>query len=732
MATSPKRPEMPPKPRGDAVLEGVLERVTWASEESGFSVVRLQVPGRKELVTAVGPMVAIQPGESVRLTGRWVLDKKWGEQFRADSFATVKPATLVGIERYLGSGLVRGVGRVMAERLVHRFGLETLEVIDRAPERLREVEGIGPLRSERIRTAWAEQREIRTVMVFLQSHGVATGHAVKIWKRYRERAIATVEENPYRLALDIWGIGFKTADGIARNLGVEANSPRRAEAGVLHVLGGLSDEGHVFFPRDRLVESAREILEIEPPIIEQAIDAMAAEDQLVVEAPRAGEASAVYLRSLHAAESGAAALLRELLRAPVRPIAIDVEKAIAWFEQRQQIALAPEQREAIRQAIAAKVLVITGGPGTGKTTLVNGIIQILQKKGRRIELAAPTGRAAKRLSQATGREARTVHRLLEFTPKAMRFARNRDRPLEADLVILDEASMVDTVLGFDLVKALPPYAQLVLVGDVDQLPSVGPGSVLSDVIASGAVPVARLVHIFRQAEQSLIVENAHRINRGEMPREGSAKDADFFFIRQEEPEGVLATLKSLVAERIPKRFGFDPVDDIQVLTPMHRGLLGAGNLNAELQALLNPKGEGLTRGSRTFRRGDKVMQLRNNYDLEVFNGDLGRAQRIDAVEQQIEVVFDGRPVVYDFADLDELTLAYACTVHKSQGSEYPCVVIPLHTQHYAMLQRNLLYTAVTRGRKLVVLVGSVRALAIAVKSGQKGTRYTQLAARLRE
>lgn len=714
------------------MLEGVLERVTWASEESGFSVVRLQVPGRKELVTAVGPMVAIQPGESVRLTGRWVLDKKWGEQFRADSFATVKPATLVGIERYLGSGLVRGVGRVMAERLVHRFGLETLEVIDRAPERLREVEGIGPLRSERIRTAWAEQREIRTVMVFLQSHGVATGHAVKIWKRYRERAIATVEENPYRLALDIWGIGFKTADGIARNLGVEANSPRRAEAGVLHVLGGLSDEGHVFFPRDRLVESAREILEIEPPIIEQAIDAMAAEDQLVVEAPRAGEASAVYLRSLHAAESGAAALLRELLRAPVRPIAIDVEKAIAWFEQRQQIALAPEQREAIRQAIAAKVLVITGGPGTGKTTLVNGIIQILQKKGRRIELAAPTGRAAKRLSQATGREARTVHRLLEFTPKAMRFARNRDRPLEADLVILDEASMVDTVLGFDLVKALPPYAQLVLVGDVDQLPSVGPGSVLSDVIASGAVPVARLVHIFRQAEQSLIVENAHRINRGEMPREGSAKDADFFFIRQEEPEGVLATLKSLVAERIPKRFGFDPVDDIQVLTPMHRGLLGAGNLNAELQALLNPKGEGLTRGSRTFRRGDKVMQLRNNYDLEVFNGDLGRAQRIDAVEQQIEVVFDGRPVVYDFADLDELTLAYACTVHKSQGSEYPCVVIPLHTQHYAMLQRNLLYTAVTRGRKLVVLVGSVRALAIAVKSGQKGTRYTQLAARLRE
>ncbi len=719
------------EPRGDAVLEGVLERVTWTSEENGFSVVKLQVPGRTELVTAVGPMMAVQPGESVRLTGRWVLDKKWGEQFRADSFATVKPATLSGIERYLGSGLVRGVGKVMAGRLVQSFGLETLEVIDQAPERLREVSGIGPLRSARIRSAWAEQREIRTVMVFLQSHGVATGHAVKIWKRYRERAIATVEENPYRLALDIWGIGFKTADGIARNLGVEPNSPRRAEAGVLHVLGGLSDEGHVFFPRDRLVESAREVLEIEAPIIEQAIDAMAAEDQLVVESSRAGEPSAVYLRSLHAAESGAATLLRELLRAPVRPIAIDVEKAIAWFEQHQQIALAPEQREAIRQAIVAKVLVITGGPGTGKTTLVNGIIQILEKKGRRIELAAPTGRAAKRLSEATGREARTVHRLLEFTPKSMSFLRNRDRPLEADLVVLDEASMVDTALAFDLVKALPPHAQLVLVGDVDQLPSVGPGNVLSDVIASGAVPVARLAHIFRQAEQSLIIQNAHRINRGEMPREGDAKDADFFFIRQEEPEGVLATLKSLVAERIPKRFGFDPVDDIQVLTPMHRALLGAGNLNAELQALLNPKAESLTRGARTFRQGDKVMQLRNNYDLEVFNGDLGRAQRIDVVEQQIEVVFDGRPVVYDFADLDELALAYACTVHKSQGSEYPCVVIPLHTQHYPMLQRNLLYTAVTRGRRLVVVVGSMRALAIAVKSGQQGARYTQLAERLR-
>ncbi len=731
MASSPQPSAAQPTAGQTAVLEGVVERITYASEESGFSVVQIQAPGRAQLATVVGPMPGIQPGESVRLTGRWMLDRKYGEQFRADSFATVKPATLVGIEKYLGSGLVRGVGKVMAERMVQRFGLKTLEVIDAEPERLREVPGIGPQRSARIQHAWAEQREVRQVMVFLQSHGVATGHAVKIWKRYRERAIAAVEENPYRLALEVWGIGFKTADKIAKSLGVEPTSPRRAEAGVLHVLGGLSEEGHVYVPRERLVESARGILEIDPPIIESAIDAMAEQRELVVEPERAGEATAVYLTSLHAAEVGAAALLSALKCASARPLSLDVDKAIAWFEQRSGLSLADEQREAIRQATAAKVLVITGGPGTGKTTLVNGIIQILEKKGRRIALAAPTGRAAKRLTEATGREARTVHRLLEFTPQSMSFARNRDRPLEADVVILDEASMVDVVLGYDLAKALPLHCQLVLVGDVDQLPSVGPGSLLSDIIASGAVPVVRLAHIFRQGTQSLIVENAHRIDRGELPRTSPGADGDFFFIRQEEPEAALSTIKALVAERIPKRFGFDPVADVQVLSPMRRGLLGADNLNAELQALLNPRGEGLARGGRILRAGDKVMQLRNNYDLEVFNGDLGRVRRVDAVEQELEVDFDGRAVVYGGSNLDELALAYACTVHKAQGSEYPCVVIPLHTQHYPMLQRNLVYTAVTRGRRLVVLVGSQRALAMAVKNDQRKARCTQLAERLR-
>lgn len=732
MDTSHQTPSAPLSSGGEGVLEGVVERITYASEETGFSVIQLQVPGRAQLTTAVGPMPGIQPGESVRLTGRWTLDKKWGEQFRAESFATVKPATLLGIEKYLGSGLVRGVGKVMAERLVQHFGLKTLEVIDAEPERLREVPGIGPHRSARIQSAWAEQREIRSVMVFLQSHGVATGHAVRIWKRYRERAIAAVEENPYRLALEVWGIGFKTADAIAKSLGIEPTSPRRAEAGVVHVLGGLSDEGHVYVPRERLVESAREILQIDASIVEDAIEAMAAQKELVVEPERAGESSAVYLRSLYAAESGAAALLKALNRASARPIALDVDKAIAWFEQRAGMSLAAEQREAIRQAATAKVLVITGGPGTGKTTLINGIIQILEKKGRRIALAAPTGRAAKRLSEATGREARTVHRLLEFTPQSMSFARNRDRPLEADLVILDEASMVDVVLGYDLAKALPLHSQLVLVGDVDQLPSVGPGSLLSDIIASGAVPVVRLAHIFRQASRSLIVENAHRINHGELPHLTAGGQGDFFFIRQEEPEAAMATIKKLLVERIPKRFGFDPIADIQVLSPMHRGLLGAGNLNVELQALLNPGAEGLARGGRALRAGDKVMQLRNNYDLDVFNGDLGRVRRVDAVEQELEVDFDGRSVVYGGSDLDELTLAYACTVHKAQGSEYPAVVIPLHTQHFPMLQRNLVYTAVTRGRRLVVLVGSQRALAMAIKNDQRRARCTQLAERLRE
>ena len=761
------------------VVEGVLERVTYANEETGWSVVRVTVPGRREPVTAVGNLLGVQPGESLRLTGQWVNDKQYGEQLRVSSYCTVQPSTVTGIEKYLGSGMVRGIGKVMAKRLVERFGLETLEVIDEAPERLLEVEGIGQVRSSRIREAWAEQREIRQVMVFLQSHGVSPAFAVKIYRHYKDAAISVVKSNPYRLAQDIFGIGFKTADAIAQRLGISKDSVERAEAGVLHVLGELSDDGHVYYPHRELLESAREILEIDEAIIATAISRLSGEHLVVeraqevslalpdlgplplapsseVERPSASacpepaeglgptgcrskdssaplqarEDSPVYLKALHVAESGTASLLRALMGAPVAPVDLDVPRAVAWFEARAGIELADEQRAAIAQATYSKVLVITGGPGTGKTTLVNGVISILEKKGRRILLAAPTGRAAKRMSEATGREARTIHRLLEFSPKTMSFQRNRDNPLEADLLIVDEASMIDTVLGYDVLKALPPRCQLVLVGDVDQLPSVGPGSVLSDLIDSGAVPVVRLSQIFRQAQQSQIVVNAHLINRGEFPRLKGGASSDFFFLPEETPEAVLATVKGLVHERLPRRYGFDPVEDIQLLTPMRRGLLGAASLNAELQALLNPQGRSVVRGSRVFRVGDKVMQLRNNYDLEVYNGDIGRVAHIDAEEQQVEVRFDGRGVVYDFSDLDELVLSYACTVHKSQGSEYPCVVLPLHTQHFPMLQRNLLYTAMTRGKRLVVIVGTRRALAIAVRNASPLERKTRLAERL--
>ncbi len=727
---------------GTTTLEGSLEHVVYSSEETGFGVVKVHVPGRPEPVTVVGALPGVQPGESLRLTGRWVHDRKWGEQFKAESFMTVKPATLAGIERYLGSGLVRGIGKVMAGRMVKHFGLETLDVIDNTPARLAEVEGIGPVRRASIQSAWVEQREIRQVMVFLQSHGVSSSHAVRIWKQYQQQAIQVVKDNPYRLAIDVFGIGFKTADRIARNLGIPVDSPRRAEAGVLHVLGELADEGHVYYPREKLLESAREILEAPPPggektplapgLLEDAVGAMAAAEELVVDQPQAGEEPAVYLKSLHSAECGLAGALRELQAQPVRPIAIDVEKALAWFEERRGITFAPEQREAIRQAVTSKVLVITGGPGTGKTTLVNGIIQILERKHRRILLAAPTGRAAKRMTEATGREAKTLHRLLEFSPKGMKFQRDRENPLEADLLILDETSMVDTLLGYHLLKAVPPSCQLILVGDVDQLPSVGPGSVLGDLIRSGSVPVVRLQHIFRQAEQSLIVTNAHRINRGEMPQVVNREGSDFFFLTCEEPDEVLATVKDLVRARLPRKYGLDPLRDIQVLTPMHRGTLGAGNLNVELQAMLNPGGVSLQRGSRVLRAGDKVMQIRNNYDLDVFNGDVGRIDAIDEEQQLVHVLFEERRVTYSFGELDELVHAYACTVHKSQGSEYPCVVLPLHTQHFVLLQRNLLYTAVTRGKRLVVVVGSKRAMAIAVRNGETAKRHTGLARRLGE
>lgn len=718
-------------------LEGILEHFVYSNDENGWSVVRVSVRGHRDPVTAVGSLLGVQPGESIRMKGYWITDRKYGEQFKVESYVTVKPATLVGIEKYLGSGMIKGVGPVMASRLVRCFGLQTLDVIEGLPERLTEVEGIGKVRAESICAAWQEQKEIKEVMLFLQSHGVTTTYAIKIYKHYGSEAIDIVSENPYRLAVDIFGIGFKTADKIAVNIGIEPTSLARAEAGVLHVLGAVSDEGHVCCPRSELVERTTKILEVNEQIIDSAIDSLLKQGLIISEVSDSvipdvlrQEGTLIYLRSLYSSEVGAVRLIESLVQSEQKPIGIDIEKALLWFEQKFKILLAEQQKEAIRYAIERKVTVITGGPGTGKTTLVNGIIQILNRKGRNILLAAPTGRAAKRLSETTGLEAKTIHRLLEFSPRSMAFERNQENPLETDILILDEVSMVDIVLFYNLLKALPASAQLVLVGDIDQLPSVGPGNVLRDVISSGSVGVVRLTEVFRQAQQSMIVVNAHKVNAGQMPYH-KPKDAtsDFYFIEKEEPEDILSTVKFLVSNRIPARFKI-PAVDIQVLTPMHMGLIGASNLNRELQSLLNPSGESLVRGNRLFRTNDRVMQIRNNYDLDVYNGDIGKIVAIDQVERIVKVGFDDRIVDYEYSDLDELVLSYACSVHKSQGSEYPVVILPLHTQHFMMLQRNLLYTAITRGKKLVVLVGSKRAMAIAVKNNRIQERYTCLAQRL--
>ncbi len=715
--------------RDATTLEGVLERVVFSNEDNAWSVVRLQVPGYRDLVTAVGNLLGVQPGENLRLSGSWINDPKYGRQFRVASYATVTPATLNGIEKYLGSGLIRGIGKVMASRLVAAFGLETLDVIESRPERLTEVEGIGPKRRKEIVRAWEEQREIKEVMVFLQSHGVSTHYAIKIYKAYGAHATRLVQENPYRLATDIYGIGFKSADKIAAALGIPKDAPQRIEAGTLYLLDQGGDRGHVFLPRKTLIEEAEKLLEAAAGGVETAIAALAETEQIVLE--EMPDETAVFLKSLHTAESGVAARIRTLLIQPMLPLEIDLDRALDWFEKQERIDLARQQRQAIRAGLTRKALVITGGPGTGKTTLVRGIVRILEKKRQKILLAAPTGRAAKRLSEATGGEATTLHRLLEFNPQTRSFDRNREHPLSCDLLIVDEASMLDTVLAHHVLRAVPDHGRLILVGDVDQLPSVGPGRVLADLIRSEAVEVVRLTEIFRQAERSLIVVNAHRVNQGVMPiLESMDSQGDFFFIERTEPEAIVETIAEIVAKRIPGRFGLNPVEQLQVLTPMNRGSLGTDNLNATLRGLLNPEGPMVTRGGHSLRVGDKVMQVRNNYDLEVFNGDIGRVCAIDEVDQIVKVIIDGREVAYDYGSLDELVLAYACTIHKSQGSEYPCVIIPLHTTHYVMLQRNLLYTALTRAKRLAILVGEEKALRVAIGNKRVRPRFTRLAERL--
>lgn len=737
--------------RETSTLEGTLERIVFSSDDGAWSVVRLDVAGQRGPVTAVGNLQGASPGETLRLTGAWVDDPKFGRQFRAESYLAIQPSTREGIERFLGSGLIPGLGPEMAARIVEKFGIDTLDVIDRHPERLTQVPGIGRKRRASIRRAWAEQRKVKDLMVFLQSHGVSTRYALKIAKRYGEGAMGQVRRDPYCLARDIRGIGFLSADRIAHSMGIPKDAPARVQAGVLHQLDQATGEGHVFVPRSELVQQAAELLTVDGALVEEAISALAGEgegDVRVEPLPggASGEASegagqAVYPAALWTAEMGVVERLDALLGHEARSVKIDVEKALAWFGRREGFELAAEQRRAVALGLTEKLLVITGGPGTGKTTLVRAIVDILTKKHVKILLAAPTGRAAKRLAEATGIDARTIHRLLEFNPITGLFERNAERTLSADLVILDEVSMLDLPLAHQVLKALTDSTRLVLVGDVDQLPSVGPGRVLADLIGSGVLPVVRLSTIFRQAQESRIVVNAHRVNHGEMPllqveeptRGDAGSRGDFFFIARPEPEHALETVCHLVTERIPQSFGFDPVNDIQVLTPMNRGSLGTERLNAELKERLNPARPGsreVSRGSRTFRVGDKVMQIRNNYDLGVFNGDVGRIESIDAEEQQVVCIFDDQRVVHEFGSLDELVPAYACSIHKSQGSEYPCVVLPFHSQHWVMLQRNLLYTALTRARKLVVVVGETRALGAAVRRAHTQRRWSLLAERL--
>ncbi len=720
-----------------STIQGQIERVTFYNEETDFTIARLKVSGYRDLITMVGTMMAPTPGQVVRAVGEWTNHPKFGEQFKMIRYTTLVPATVSAIEKYLGSGLIKGIGPVMAKRMVKAFGKDTLDIIEKEIDRLIEVEGIGGKRVEMIRRAWAEQKEIREVMLFLQGHGVSSGYAAKIYKHYGNQSIDVVKENPYRLAMDIFGIGFVTADKIAENLGFTKDSEVRAEAGVIYVLSRLSDEGHVYYTYEGLIEKSCEILEVGREIVERGLESLSGQRKVVIEnligsSAQDGE-RAVYLTQFHICETGIASRLRSLLSAPVVRRKIDSDKAVEWVQKHLAISLAPTQVQAVKRAVDSKVMVITGGPGTGKTTIINAVLKIFGRIGIDILQAAPTGRAAKKMTEATGRGSKTIHRLLEFSPQKRGFQKSEEHPLKCNLLVIDEASMIDTVLMYHLLKAVPLHATVILVGDGNQLPSVGPGNVLKDIISSGAVPVVQLHEIFRQAKDSAIIVNAHLINKGVIPPlDGTGQtQTDFYFIQKDEPEGVLAIILEMVSGRIKKAFGFDPFDDVQVLTPMNRGTLGAHNLNIELQKVLNPREDGITRGARSLRVDDKVMQIRNNYDKEVYNGDIGRIVRIDTENQEVRIAFDGRVVAYEYSELDELVLAYAVSVHKSQGSEYPCVIIPLLTQHYMLLQRNLVYTAITRGKRLVIVVGSKKAMAIAVKNDKTQKRYTQLDKRLR-
>ena len=778
-------------------LQGILERIVYENPDTGYTVGRLSARDHSELITVVGNLASINPGESLLLQGEWVDNAKYGRQFQIEKYETILPANIVGLRKYLGSGLIKGIGPKMAALIVRKFGMDTMDVIEQEPDKLARVPGIGRKRVEMIKEAWEAQREIKNVMLFLQSHDVSTAHAAKIYKTYESDAIPIVTENPYRLADDIYGIGFVTADTIAQKLGIDKDAPQRVQAGIKYVLSQKADEGHVFQHRSELIEACQTMLEQEPEAIEQGIAALVeieeiinpgftdfsdADEQVSIDETQgdyeisnqqsgtsnqeeisdsrqstAANHSAIYLAPFYYAELGVANQFLRLLASQeqnINALPSDNAASLAQLENEMRIRFAPQQREAIHTAVTARALILTGGPGTGKTTTTVGMIRLFEAQGKRITLAAPTGRAAKRLSETTGGEAKTIHRLLEFSPQINAFKRNRQNPLDTDVVIIDETSMVDLVLMNRLMQAIRPGTTVILIGDTDQLPSVGAGNVLKELIDSQKIPVIQLTEIFRQAEESMIVTNAHRINKGDFPELTGDADRNFFFMEEDDPEVIVELICSVISDRLPQHYNYHPMDDIQLLCPMRRGVLGTENLNKRLQEVLNPeytapafhpleksrfgvrsyaqvshaKDRSITAGG--FRIGDKVMQIRNNYDYDVFNGDIGRVVAIEHIDKKVYIQFHDKQVAYDTADLGELVLAYATTIHKAQGSEYPAVIIPLHTQHYMMLQRNLLYTGITRAKERVVVVGTKQALGICIRNNQVMQRNSYLAERL--
>ncbi len=719
------------KPTQESRLDGQIERVVFRNEENGYSVLRARVRGHKDLVTVVGTVSSANPGEWLAADGEWISDPNYGQQFKAEAMRVSQPDTIEGIKKFLGSGIIHGIGKEYAERLVKTFGRDVFDVIEHSSAKLLKVEGIGPGRRAAIRRAWEEQKGIREIMSFLFSHGVSTARAFRIHKAYGERAIELIQRDPYCLARDIRGIGFLIADRIAQTLGITQDSDLRARAGVEYVLQELTTNGHCAYPRGDLQSKTADLLDIPPERIADALEYLIDGKRLIQNEDRQGR-TLIYLPKLYFAEWAFSKKMTELNYGRHPCPKIDFQKALEWVQKKTNIELSENQARALQIAVQAKVMVITGGPGVGKTTLVNSIIQVLRAKKLKIALCAPTGRAAKRLSETTGMEAKTIHRLLRFNPGTGGFVHNENDPLDGDVFIVDEASMIDQVLAQQLLQAVPARAAVIFVGDADQLPSVGPGRVLCDLIRSQTVPVVALTEIFRQAAESRIVTGAHRINHGQLPEfpdEGD-KSSDLYFVEAEETAKALGVIRKMISESIPKRIGFNAIDDVQILTPMQKGDLGARNLNTVMQALLNPHGREVDRFGTVFREGDRVMQTENDYDKEVFNGDLGRIAAIDEEQREVVVKFDARRVKYEFRELDELVHAYAVTIHKSQGSEYPCVIIPVHTQHYVMLQRSLLYTAVTRAKKFAVLVGTRKAMGLAVTRAESRERVTTLTERL--